>query len=162
MIRPLRRRHRVMIFALSVVVPAAFAVGIATRKALPALSMPAPGFSGEVPPHQEIWGRDDLWGKKAIRTRLLNNGAGADQLAVELIAKDKIVRPDVIVYWSRGERQIADSPPDNAILLGSFDPSTPTPLRLPPEAASNRGRLLLYSLGDHEMLAVSKLFAVAK
>jgi len=36
MIRPQRQLHRVMIFALSVIVPAAFAVGIATRKAVPA------------------------------------------------------------------------------------------------------------------------------
>jgi len=41
---PQRQLHRVMIFALSVIVPAAFAVGIATRKAVPALSVSASGF----------------------------------------------------------------------------------------------------------------------
>jgi hypothetical protein len=161
-ILPLRQRHRATIFALSVVIPAAFAVGIATRKAVPALSVPAPFLSADAPPHKEIWSRDDLWEKNAIRTRLLNNGAGPDQIAVELIAKDQIVRPDVIVYWSRGKRKIEDAPPDDAILLGSFDQSIPMPLKLPSEAANNPGMLLLYSLGDHEMLAVSKVFSAAK
>jgi hypothetical protein len=162
MIRPLRQRHRVMVFALSVVVPATFAVGIATRKAVPALSAAVSGLSAEVPRHNELWSRDDLWGKRAIRTRLLNDRAGAGQLAVELISKDQIVRPDIIVYWSRGERRIEDSPPDDAILLGSFDPSTPMPLTLPRQAANNSGMLLLYSLGDHEIVAVSKAFSAAK
>jgi hypothetical protein len=162
MIRPLRQRHRVMIFTLSVIVPAAFAVGIATRKAVPALSAAAPGFSREIPRHKELWSRDDLWEKRAIRTRLLSDATGSGQLAVELISNDQIVRPDVIVYWSRGERKIEDSPPDAAILLGSFDQSTPMPLTLPQEAANNPGMLLLYSLGDHEIVAVSKPFSAVK
>lgn len=162
MIRPLRQRHRVMIFALSVVVPATFAVGIANRKAVPALSVTAPGFSAEAPGHKELWNRDDLWEKKAIRTRILNHGAGAGQLAVELISKDQIVRADVLVYWLPGQRKVEDALPDDAILLGSFDPSIPMPLPLPQQAANNAGRLLLYSLGDHEIVAVSKAFLAAK
>src|SRR5271157_1360687 len=109
MIRPLRQRHRVMIFALSVIVPAAFAVGIATRKAVPALSAAAPGFSQEILYHKELWSRNDLWENRPIRTRLLSDGTGSGRLAVELISNDEIVRPDVIVYWSRGERKIWDS-----------------------------------------------------
>src|SRR5437879_2416273 len=105
MIRPLRQRHRVMVFALSIVVPAAFAVGIATRRAVPAQSVAARGLSSEIPRHNELWSRDNLWEKRALRTRLLNDGAGAGQLAVELIAKDQFVRPDVIVYRLRAERK---------------------------------------------------------
>ena len=151
-----------MVFALSIVIPAAFAVGIATRKAVPALSAAVPGFSREIPRHKALWTRDDLWENRAIRTRLLNDAAGGGQLAVELIAKDQIVRPDVIVYWSRGERKIEDTPPNDVILLGSFDPSTPMALTLPQEAADNPGMLLLYSLGNHEIVAVSKVFSPAK
>jgi hypothetical protein len=162
MIRPLRQRHRVMVFVLSIVVPAAFTVGITTRKTVPAVSVAAPGLSAEIPRLSELWSRDDLWKKKAIHTRLLNGGAGGAQLAVELIWSDQIVRPDVIVYWLRGERKIDDSPPDDAMLLGSFDPSTPMPLTLPAEAANNPGMLLLYSLGDHEIVAESKAFTAAK
>ena len=87
MIRPLRKRHGVMIITLSVVVPATFAVGIATRKAVPALSVTVPGFSAEAPRQKELWRRDGLWEKKAIRTRILNLGAGTGQLAVELTSK---------------------------------------------------------------------------
>jgi hypothetical protein len=162
MIRPLRQRHRVMIFALSVVVPAAFAVGIAARKPVPDLSVAPPGLSAKIPRLNELWSRDNLWEKRTIRTRLLNNNADAGQLVVELIAKDQIVRPDVIVYWIRGEPTIQDSLPDNAILLGSFDPSTPLFLTLPAEAAKSSGMLVLYSLADHEIVAVSKGFSAAK
>ena len=162
MIRPLRQRHRVMIFALSVVVPAAFALGIATRKAVPDLTVASPSLSAEIPHQQELWSRDDLWEKKSIRTRILNHGAGIGQFAVELTSKDQIVRADVLVYWLPGQRKIEDVPPDDAILLGSFNPSTPIPLTLPQQAGNNAGRLLLYSLGDHEIVAVSKAFTAAK
>jgi hypothetical protein len=162
MIRPLRKRHRVMIFALSVVVPGTFALGIATRRAVPDLSVAAPSRSAEVPHQEELWSRDDLWEKKAIRTRILNQGAGVGQLAVELILKDQIVHPDVLVYWLPAQRRIEDVPPDDAILLGSFDPSTPMPLIWPQQAASIPGALLLYSLANHEIVAVSKVFIAAK
>ena len=162
MIRPLRNRHRMMVLALSVVVPAAFAVGIAARKAVPALSVLVPSFSAEIPHHDELWSRDNLWGNRAIRTRLLKDSAGTGQLAVALISKDQIVRPDVIVYWLRGEKKIKDSMPDDAVLLGSFDPFTSIPLKLPLEAVNSPGMLLLYSLGDHEIVAVSKAFSAVK
>ena len=162
MIRPLRQRHRVMVFALSIVVPAAFAVGIATRKAVPALRVEAPGLSAEASRLNEFWSRNDLWEKKAIRTRLLGDGAGSGQLAVELNSNDQIVRPDVLVYWLPGQRKIEDVPPDDAILLGRFAPSTATTLTLPQQAATNPGMLLLYSLADHEIVAVSKAFSAAK
>lgn len=161
-IRPLRKRHGVMIITLSVVVPATFAVGIATRKAVPALSVTAHGFSAEAPGHKELWSRDGLWEKKAIRTRILNLGAGNGQLGVELIAQDQIVRADALVYWLQGQQKIEDVLPDDAILLGSFDPSIPMALALPQQAANNAGRLLLYSLGDHEIVAFSKAFLATK
>ena len=162
MIRPLRRRHRVIVIALSVVVPAAFALGIATRKAVPAQGAAAPGLSREVPRHQELWSRYDLWEKRAIRTRLLSDTTGSGQLAVELISNDQIVRPDVLAYWAPGERKAEDTPPDDAILLGSFDQSTPIALTLPQQAASIPGVLLLYSLGNHEIVAVSKVFSATE
>jgi hypothetical protein len=158
MIRELRQRHRVMIFTLSVIVPGALAVGIATRKPVLSLSETVPGFSAEVASHQELWSRDDLWEKTAIHTRLLSENASVGQLAIELTSNELIVRPDVLVYWVPGERSFKDAPPDQAILLGSFDSSDPTRLTLPKQAASSPGTLLLYSLADHELVAVSKPF----
>lgn len=162
MIRPLRKRHRVMIFALSVFVPATFTLGIAARKAVPTPSVAAPSLSAEVPDQEELWSCDDLWEKKAIRTRILNHGAGIGQLAVELTSKDQIVRADVLVYWLPGQRKIEDALVDDAVLLGSFDASTPMPLSLPQTAGNSAGTLLLYSLGDHEIVAVSKAFWAMK
>ena len=161
-IRPLRKRHGLMIITLSVVIPATFAVGIATRKAVPALSVAIPGLSAGAPHREEVWSRDDLWEKKAIRTRILNRGAGIGQLAVELTSKDQIVRPDVLIYWLPGRRKIENVLPDDAILLGSFAPSLPMPLPLSQQTAKSVGRLLLYSLGDQEIVAVSKAFVATK
>jgi hypothetical protein len=158
MIRPLRQRHRVMIFALSVALPAGFALGIATRKEVP--TSRSTGFK-EVRNSTELWSRDDLWEKKAIRTRLLRSGSGAGQLSVELRLIDRIVRPDVLVYWVPGESKIQKSLPDDAFLLGSFEQSIPVPLALPDIATTQTGALVLYSLADQELVAVSKSF-VAK
>ena len=102
------------------------------------------------------------WGQRAIRTRLLNDSAGTGQLAIELISKEQIVRPDLIVYWLRGEKNIKDSLPDDANLLGSFDPHNSIPMKLPQEAADSPGVLVLYSLGDQELVAVSKAFSAVK
>jgi len=162
MIRPLRQRHRVLVFALSVVVPVAFAAGIATRKAVPALAGAVPNISGEVRNYSEVWSRDDLWEKKAIRTRLLSDAAGAGRRAVELISKDQIVRPDVIVYWVPGGPEAKESLPNDAFWLGGFDQLAPRPLALPAEAAKKAGALVLYSLADHEVIAASKAFATAQ
>lgn len=162
MIRPLRQRHRVLVLALSVVVPVAFATGIATRKAVPSLTGAAPNLSREVGNYSEVWSRADLWEKKVIRTRLLSDAAVAGRVAVELISQDQIVRPDVIVYWVPGGLEVKDSLPGNAFWLGGFDQPTPRPLTLPAEAAKKTGALVLYSLADHEVIAVSKAFAIAQ
>ena len=158
MIRPLRQRHRVMMFALTVIIPAGFAVGIATRREVPTSRVAASGHFAEARSQSELWSRDDLWEKKAIHTRLLSVGPG-QQLAVELASADRIVRPDVLLYWFPGERKIQDSLPDDAFLLGSFDASNPIPLTLPAEAGKQTGVLALYSLADHEIIALSKPFS---
>jgi hypothetical protein len=151
-----------MIIALAVTLPAAFAVGIATRREVPTYKAGAPGLGAEERNRSELWTREGLWAKRAITTRLERIGAGAGQLAVELVSTDPIVRPDVLVYWVPGERKIQDSLPDDAFLLGSFEQSIPGPLRLPEAAMKQTGALVLYSLADHEIAAVSKAFAAVK
>src|SRR3974390_175938 len=110
-----------MVFALSIVVPVAFAAGIATRKTVPALAGDASISSGGVRNYSEVWSRDDLWETKVIRTRLLSDTTGIGRLAVALTSEDRIVRPDVIVYWVPGGEKVEQSLPDNAFWLGSFD-----------------------------------------
>jgi hypothetical protein len=159
MIRPLRQRHRVMVIALTITLPAAFAVGIATRREVPAFRAGVPGQLAEAPIRSELWTRNDLWEKKTITTRLLRIGGSARQPLIELVATDLIARPDVLVYWVPGERKIQGALPDDAFLLGSFEQSNPSRLALPPEAEKQTGALVLYSLADHEIVAVSKTFA---
>lgn len=158
MIRPLRKRHRVMIFALSALVPAAFALGIVTRREIPTLSADAAGLSHRSA-SRELWSRDDLWEKATIQTRLMNYSGKPGAFAIELKSKDKIVRPDILVYWVPQGSKVQDSLPGDAFLLGSFDQSVPAPLALPPHAATESGVLILYSLAEHELVAVSKPFS---
>ncbi len=158
MIRPLRQRHRIMVFALTVSLPAAFAIGIATRKEVPATSVSFLAPLRETRNQTTLWTRNDLWEKTAIRTRLLTVGGGSTQLEIELVPINQITRPDLLVYWIPGERKFED----DAFLLGSFEQSTPAPLPLPETASNQTGRLALYSLADHELEAVSKSFAVGK
>ena len=162
MIRSLRQRHRVMVIALAVTLPAAFAVGIASRREVPTYKDGVPGLAAEAGNRSELWTRNDLWEKRVIKTRLERIGAGASQLAVELVSTDPIVRPDVLVYWVPGGAKIQDALPDDAFLLGSFEQSIPSPLTLPEAAIKQTGVLVLYSLANHEIEAVSKAFAAVK
>ena len=159
MIRSLRKRHRLMIGALSIFVPASFALGIATRRTVPELNAATATFSVRLP-QAELWRRDDLWENQTIGTRILNQASG--QVAVELTPKDRIVRADVLAYWLSGQRKMESILLDDAILLGSVSASTRAILTLPPAASKVKGTLLLYSLADHEIIAVSKPFVAAK
>jgi len=161
-IRPLRQHHRVMVIGLAVTLPVAFAAGIATRREVPTSRAGAPGLVAEARTQSELWTRNDLWEKRAIKTRLERIGAGPGQLAIELVAMDRIVRPDVLVYWVPGERKIQDSLPDDAFLLGSFEQSLSSPLALPEAAMKQTGALVLYSLANHEIEAVSKAVGAVK
>ena len=151
-----------MVIALAVTLPAAFAVGIATRREVPISRESVPGLVVEARNQSELWTRNDLWEKRAIRTRLERIGRGAGQLAIELVSKDQIVRPDVLLYWVFGEHRIHDSLPDDAFLLGSFEQSQSSPLLLPQAATNQTGALVLYSLADQKVEAVSEAFAVSK
>ena len=162
MIRPLRQRHRIMVLSLTIAVPAAFAMGIATRKEVPVSTLRISGPPGETRNQSTLWSRNDMWEKMAIRTQLLTVSGGSAQFAIDLVPTNPITRPDLLVYWVAGERKLQELVPDDAFLLGSFDPSTPTPLLLPEAASKQTGILVLYSLADHEIEAVSKSFTVAR
>ncbi len=161
MIRPLRQRHRHMVFVLGIFLPVAFAVGIAARKPVPDMtSLP----KELVAPSQQFaateWERADLFSKTPIQVRLLRASADAGRFAVKLSAAKDFVKPDLIVYWVADSPNITDTLPDNAQLLGVFNPAAP--LLLPTDAASGEGVLVLYSLADQEVIEVSKPFALRK
>ena len=131
MIRPLRQRHRLMVFAATAVVPLAFAWGLATRKEVPASSAAEPARPAATEVQSELWRKDGLWGKHTLQTRLLRMGSGAGQVAIELVSPSQIIRPDVLVYWVPGTGNLDERPPQDAFLLGSFESANPRPLLLP-------------------------------
>jgi hypothetical protein len=163
MIRPLRQRHRRAVFALGILLPVALVAGLAMRRPVPVVQSSFNAFTVE-PPHlgQVLWERGDLWPQFSIRTRLFSDRGAGQKFAVELASAKEIVKPDLIVYWTPQILKAADSLPDDAVLLGALLQSTVTQLLLPDNAAKTSGSLLLYSLADHEVVAVSKPLEVGK
>jgi len=164
MIRPLRQRHRRAVFALGIILPIALITGLTIRRPLPAIPTEAEGLT-VASPHlgQVIWVRSDLWPQFSIRTRLLSDDIGTQGFSVELTVTKDIVKPDLIVYWAPGKLKVGESLPDDSVLLGALVQTAPTELRLPPEVNVNGGgALLLYSLADHETVAVSEAFTFTR
>jgi len=161
MIRPLRQRHRRMVIALGVILPVAFAVGIAARKSVPGMtSLPKELVASPQTFAVTEWQRADLFTKTPMQVQLLRENAGTGHFAVEFSAAKDFVKPDLIGYWIAGNPKITETLPDNARLLGVFNLSVA--LSLPLDAASASGVLVLYSLADQEIVEVSKAFALQK
>jgi hypothetical protein len=149
-----------MVCSLAVVVPVAFAAGLAARKPVPpmaTLAGVATGVLSDFGP--ALWERDDLWPRHSIRARLFAGKTSAAPFAVGLSSSEPIARPDLVVYWVPGDRNLGDDLPDSAFLLGAFVNGAALPL--PRQAAGGNGVLVLYSLADHEIVATSKAFAAA-
>src|SRR5215208_1792159 len=103
MIRPLRQRHRRMVKVIGVLLPIAFAAGIAARKPAPTAARLPAALAGTVQHFEAVeWERDDLFRKTAIRVRLLRERVGAGHSAVTLFAPKDFLKPDLIVYWVAG------------------------------------------------------------
>jgi hypothetical protein len=108
--------------------------------------------------YQSVWLRDDLWENMPLRTRLLSDPTHLN-LALEVTAADPVVRPDVLLYWVPGTSKLNDSLPGDAVLLGAWIQEPVKPLAVPQSAKTGQGRLILYSLADHQILNVSKSLA---
>ena len=158
MIRPLRQRHRVVVCALGVLLPLAFAAGLAARKPLPiAKSLPSE-LTGKAKDFGHVlWTKADLWPGQLIITSLRRDAAGS--VGVALMFRD-LVKPDLLIYWASGKETAIEGLPETARLLGAL--SDGTPLSFPPEARGEAGRFVLYSLADHEVVATSSTFIVQK
>lgn len=153
MIRSLRQRHRRIFTVLFPVLLLAFAVGIAARRAVPqAESLPP-----ELTPVTQVftatdYERADLFDESPVRVRLWREQYSG-RLAVGFTAAKEFLKPDLMVYWSAA-RPVANDPlPSDASLLGAF---VAGPLALPEEASTKEGRLILFSLANHEIVDVSK------
>jgi hypothetical protein len=156
MIRPLRQRHRHVLVALGIFLPAAFTIGIAARKPIPATGKLPPIFSVTSVVFESVaWKRDDLFAKLPVEVQLLSKNQGSGHVAVKLSGPPDFIKPDLLVYWVTGNSSVTDRPPDNAILLGTFA-SSPFPLLN--ETVRTKGMLVLYSLADNQIVDATKPF----
>jgi len=159
MIRPLRQRHRVTVCLLGVVLPLAFVAGMAARKPVPVAATLPSGLAGKGNEFGKgVWTKTDLWPGQRIITIIRQDAAGS--VAAELIFRD-LVKPDVLVYWAAGKGTTAvEELPDDARLLGAL--SNGVPLPIPADVRREVGRVVLYSLADHEVVAASSAFIIQK
>ena len=158
MIRPLRQRHRAVVCTLGVLLPVAFAAGLAARKPVPvAATVPSELIGGASDLGPVVWTRSDIWKDRRILTTLRRARAGA--WAVEFTFRE-LARPDVLVYWVTGPGAIVGGLPENARLLGALSSGAPRSIHA--AARGESGRFVLYSLADHEIVTVSDSFIVPK
>lgn len=151
MIRPLRIRHRRIFTVLGLLLPIAFGFGIAARKPVPQMNTVPAGFNVASQQFAAIiWERSDLFTNAPVQVRLLGENG---RFAVACTATADFAKPDLLVYWSSGDSRITDALPDNAVLLGAFTSST---LPITTDIASRDGLLVLFSLADQEIIAVSQ------
>jgi len=154
MILPLRRRHRRMFAVIGILLPVAFVAGVAARKPMPtaapsdAILSPRQTFS------QSGWNRSDLFTNVAVRVQLLQDAENTNRIALQISLPKNFVKADLLVYWLHAESILKDNIPDDAVLVGAFVSGQPLPM--PPTVAQKSGRLILYSLADHEILSVSQ------
>lgn len=106
-----------------------------------------------------MWVREDLWEKGQLQTRVFKDSTHSN-LALEVAATEPVVRPDVLLYWVPGNPKIQDSLPNDAVLLGAWMQEPAGALELPQVAKVGQGKLILYSLADHEIVNVSKPFSI--
>ncbi len=143
-----------MFAVIGILLPVAFVAGVAARKPIPitapsdALLSPRQTFS------QSGWNRSDLFTNVAIRVELLRDAANTNRIALQISAPKMFVKADLLVYWLPADSIPKDNIPDDAVLLGAFVSGQPLPM--PPTVAKKSGRLILYSLADHEILSVSQ------
>jgi hypothetical protein len=154
--RTLRKRHRRVFAVLGVALPIAFVVGIAARQPVPVMDGAPLGIAGTASDlGQVVWSKEDLWPGNRLITILRRNAAGS--VALELRASD-LTKPDLLVYWAEGKGGTTDKLPDKARLLGAW--VNRAPLRIPGDLRGAAGRLVLYSLADQEVVAVSSAFII--
>ncbi len=155
MIHSLRQRHRRLFATLGLLLPLAFAGGVAARKTVPKMSaLPPELVTAPRTATTRIWERTDLFTNApiAIRVRLLRETAAPGSYAVALSAPEDFLQPDVLVYWVADPKDLTGALPANAQLLGTLGSDA---LILPGSPVAQTGTLLLYRLADYQIAARS-------
>jgi hypothetical protein len=151
MIRPLRVRHRTMMIALAVIVPALFVAGLTARQAVPRIVESPVGQQAASYESFEVVGRDErAWGELPIRTIWLRGPSAAAPRAVSLEVDGPLKRPDLLVYWDDRSSDAGELS-DGARLLGRLGGRRHVTWDVP--APSGSGRLVLYSTAWKQVVA---------
>ena len=139
---------------LGFTLPVGLIVGFATHPPVPAATGLLPGLTTATMTFSTaVWRRDDLFAKAPVQVRLLRTPEGTGGFALNLAGAKDFLKPDLLVYWVSGQPEITDPLPGDARLLGAFNAAA---LPLPAEAVHGSGVLVLYSLADNELVAVSR------
>ncbi|MGH7595223.1 MAG: hypothetical protein ACREOI_02675 [bacterium] len=159
MIQPLRRRHRWMMAAITVILPVVFVAGLAVRKPIPATeNIPAASTSPSSMAFTHLlFEKTDLWPELKITTRVYADQQPAERLAVELHPQDYLKIPDLLVYWHPQPSIQTDKLPDGAYLLGALAGTQKLRCILPEPAMTQDGSLILYSLAHQKIIAATML-----
>ena len=154
MIAALRRRHRVLSLALAPIAVIGFGLALADRTEIPRQERIGhhPVFawlSGLSEIQGATWSVPGLetWADAGDSWQSVWIGHGSSPALALLQA------PDLLLYWSPTEGL------DDAELVGPL-PSFPLSQRLPEQARTSDGHLLLYSLAHDEIVATATLPAV--
>ncbi|MGH7457073.1 MAG: hypothetical protein ACRENG_37330 [bacterium] len=159
MIHPLRRRHRWMTVAISIVLPIAFVAGLTVRKPIPATeNVPAASMTPSSAAFSHLlFEKSDLWPDLKITTRVYADQQPAARLAVELHPQDYLKIPDMLVYWHPQPSIQTDKLPDEVYLLGALAGTEKLRFILPEPAMTQDGSLILYSLAHQKIIAATML-----
>lgn len=137
MIRPLRRRHRLVFVVLALVVPPLLAAALLSRPEDPrTASVPAE------PAGRILGERLQSFEGGTLRTELLRDERGF-ALRVELMGAES--NPELLVYWDPAAAPEGPGLPPGAHLVGRLAGSAPRRMELP-AIETSRGRLILYDL----------------
>jgi hypothetical protein len=154
MIRPLRQLHRRVFAVIGVLLPIAFAWGIAARKPVSSVANLPAEFKATPQPHVgDDWEYTDIFTNVPVRVHLLRDRTTEGRLAVSLSAEKDFAKPDLLAYWLPSYPETTNTLPEDAILLGAS--SSPV-LPLPEQATKSDGVILLYSLADNEIVDISR------
>jgi hypothetical protein len=150
--RSLRRIHASAALVLALATPTILAVALAGRRGELAGSdaaSPAPVPADAATTLES----EDLWNGLRATTRIR---IASDRRAfVEVALAAPVSAPDLLLYWSAIEPE--GELPADAILVGALDSSRSTPYVLPPVAVGRDGVLVLYSLGNGEVVGTARL-----
>lgn len=158
MIQRLRRRHRNLIVILSVILPVLFLAALATRPSAPRTQEIPPFLVNETPAFPRVlFEESNLWSGHDLLTRVCADQMPPQRLVVELQPRRAFSEPDILVYWHEPAAASGNQLPENAYLLGALAGKQLRRFVLPEAARLVEGKLVLYSLAHHQIVATTML-----